>query len=141
MDAARPLTPPGFESGPPAEGSGAPVPPSDGRVTPMMEQYIERVGWVEQSEIHHLVVGGECDGFRKGSTHPTGWYQMQMWPVGQNPPPCPDARMSPSARCGLGPREERPPAKPFHSASPPSARHDDLSHGSVRFGHAGSLET
>src|SRR5438105_8695877 len=33
MEAVRPLTPIGFESGPPAEGAG--------RVTPMMEQYIE----------------------------------------------------------------------------------------------------
>jgi DNA mismatch repair protein MutS len=33
MDAARPLTPPGFESGPPTEGAG--------RATPVMEQYIE----------------------------------------------------------------------------------------------------
>ena len=43
MDAARPLAPQGFESGPPAEGagSGAPLAPGDGRVTPMMEQYIE----------------------------------------------------------------------------------------------------
>jgi DNA mismatch repair protein MutS len=43
MDAARPLTPSGFESGPPAEGGGpgAPTAPGDGRVTPMMEQYIE----------------------------------------------------------------------------------------------------
>ena len=49
MDAARPLTPSGFESGPPAEGGGpgAPatpggaIPSGDGRVTPMMEQYIE----------------------------------------------------------------------------------------------------
>jgi DNA mismatch repair protein MutS len=44
MDAARPLPPPGFESGPPAEGSG-PAPASalddSGRITPVMEQYIE----------------------------------------------------------------------------------------------------
>src|SRR5712691_7200394 len=33
MDVARPLTPPGFESGPPAESAG--------RATPVMEQYIE----------------------------------------------------------------------------------------------------
>jgi DNA mismatch repair protein MutS len=33
MEAARPLAPSGFESGPPAEGAG--------RITPMMEQYIE----------------------------------------------------------------------------------------------------
>ena len=33
MDVARPLLPPGFESGPPAEGLG--------RATPVMEQYIE----------------------------------------------------------------------------------------------------
>jgi len=33
MDAARPLTPQGFESGPPAEYAG--------RATPVMEQYIE----------------------------------------------------------------------------------------------------
>jgi DNA mismatch repair protein MutS len=33
MDAARPLTPPGFESGSPTEGAG--------RATPVMEQYIE----------------------------------------------------------------------------------------------------
>jgi DNA mismatch repair protein MutS len=33
MDAARPLTPQGFESGPPAEGAG--------RATPVMEQFIE----------------------------------------------------------------------------------------------------
>src|SRR5712672_1354165 len=33
MDVARPLTPPGFESGPPAESAGRP--------TPVMEQYIE----------------------------------------------------------------------------------------------------
>jgi DNA mismatch repair protein MutS len=33
MDAARPLIPPGLESGPPAEGAG--------RATPVMEQYIE----------------------------------------------------------------------------------------------------
>src|SRR5499426_236470 len=33
MDAARPLTPQGFESGPPAENTG--------RATPVMEQYIE----------------------------------------------------------------------------------------------------
>src|SRR2546429_634046 len=33
MDAARPLTPPGFESGPPAENAA--------RATPVMEQYIE----------------------------------------------------------------------------------------------------
>src|SRR6266849_861981 len=33
MDAARPLAPSGFQSGPPAEGAG--------RATPVMEQYIE----------------------------------------------------------------------------------------------------
>src|SRR6266571_7227203 len=33
MDAARPVTPQGFESGPPAENAG--------RATPVMEQYIE----------------------------------------------------------------------------------------------------
>src|SRR5436190_5015065 len=33
MDAARPMIPPGFESGPPAEGAA--------RTTPVMEQYIE----------------------------------------------------------------------------------------------------
>src|SRR6266550_5259313 len=33
MDVARPLTPPGFESGPPVENAG--------RATPVMEQYIE----------------------------------------------------------------------------------------------------
>src|SRR5437588_12395341 len=33
MDVARPLTPPGFESGPPADGAG--------RATPVMEQFIE----------------------------------------------------------------------------------------------------
>src|SRR6266581_277868 len=33
MDVARPLTPPGFESGPPAENAA--------RATPVMEQYIE----------------------------------------------------------------------------------------------------
>ncbi len=40
MDAVRPLTPQGFESGPPAEGGGGPA-SGDGRATPVMEQYIE----------------------------------------------------------------------------------------------------
>ena len=39
---ARPLVTSGFESGPPAEGGAAPSPREDaGRVTPVMEQYIE----------------------------------------------------------------------------------------------------
>jgi hypothetical protein len=29
------------------------------------------VGWVERSDTHHVVQQG--DGFRKGSTHPTGF--------------------------------------------------------------------
>src|SRR5829696_3622754 len=44
MDAAHPLAPSGFESGPPAEDANriAPKPADDvGRVTPVMEQYIE----------------------------------------------------------------------------------------------------
>ncbi len=42
MDAARPLTPAGFESGPPAEGGGRANAADDaGRITPVMEQYIE----------------------------------------------------------------------------------------------------
>src|SRR5215203_5131995 len=44
MDAAHPLAPSGFESGLPAEGANriAPKPADDiGRVTPVMEQYIE----------------------------------------------------------------------------------------------------
>src|SRR5437764_2873250 len=44
MDAAHPLAPSGFESGPPAEEPSrvAPKPADDvGRVTPVMEQYIE----------------------------------------------------------------------------------------------------
>src|SRR5712691_11710680 len=42
MDAARPLTPTGFESGPPAEGGGRANAADDaGRITPVMEQYIE----------------------------------------------------------------------------------------------------
>src|SRR6266481_1619895 len=42
MDAARPLRPAGFESDPPAEGGGRANAADDaGRVTPMMEQYIE----------------------------------------------------------------------------------------------------
>jgi len=44
MDAARPLTPAGFESGPPAEGGGRAAPGATddaGRITPVMEQYIE----------------------------------------------------------------------------------------------------
>ncbi len=39
---ARPLVTPGFESGPPADSGAAPAPREDaGRVTPVMEQYIE----------------------------------------------------------------------------------------------------
>src|SRR3954469_24800424 len=44
MDAAHPLAPVGFESGPPAEDANriAPKPSEDvGRITPVMEQYIE----------------------------------------------------------------------------------------------------
>src|SRR5499425_2013543 len=42
MDAARPLRPAGFESGPPAEGGGRANAADDaGRITPVMEQYIE----------------------------------------------------------------------------------------------------
>ena len=44
MDAARPLTQPGFESGPPAEGGSRTTPGATddaGRITPVMEQYIE----------------------------------------------------------------------------------------------------
>src|ERR1043166_2215001 len=42
MDAARPLRPAGFESGPPAEGGGRADAEGDaGRITPVMEQYIE----------------------------------------------------------------------------------------------------
>src|SRR4249919_2185728 len=44
MDDARPLTPAGFESGPPAEGGGRAAPGATddaGRITPVMEQYIE----------------------------------------------------------------------------------------------------
>src|SRR5262249_32695359 len=42
MDAARPLRPAGFESGPPAEGGGRASAADDaGRITPVMEQYIE----------------------------------------------------------------------------------------------------
>src|SRR5215218_7681203 len=44
MDAAHPLAPSGFDSGPPAEDANriAPKPSDDvGRVTPVMEQYIE----------------------------------------------------------------------------------------------------
>src|SRR6266545_5142106 len=44
MDVARPIAPPGFESGPPAEGGGRAAPNAAddvGRVTPVMEQYIE----------------------------------------------------------------------------------------------------
>src|SRR5215203_653593 len=47
MDAAHPLAPSGFESGQPAEDANriAPKPSDDvGRVTPMMEQYIEIKG-------------------------------------------------------------------------------------------------
>jgi len=40
MDVARPLTQPGFESGPPAEG-GRGATEDAGRITPVMEQYIE----------------------------------------------------------------------------------------------------
>ena len=39
---ARPLVTPGFEAAPPADGGAAPAPRDDaGRVTPVMEQYIE----------------------------------------------------------------------------------------------------
>ena len=44
MDAARPLAPSGFESGPPAESTGRAAPGAtddSGRITPVMEQYIE----------------------------------------------------------------------------------------------------
>ena len=44
MDVPRPLTPSGFESGPPAEGAGRAAPNATdevGRTTPVMEQYIE----------------------------------------------------------------------------------------------------
>src|SRR5712691_11805145 len=42
MDAARPLRPAGFESDPPAEGGGRANAADDaGRITPVMEQYIE----------------------------------------------------------------------------------------------------
>ena len=44
MDAARPLAPSGFASGPPADNAGAAAPGAtedSGRVTPVMEQYIE----------------------------------------------------------------------------------------------------
>ncbi len=44
MDAARPLAPSGFASGPPADNAGAAAPGANedsGRITPVMEQYIE----------------------------------------------------------------------------------------------------
>ena len=44
MDAARPLAPSGFASGPPADNAGAAAPGAtedSGRITPVMEQYIE----------------------------------------------------------------------------------------------------
>src|SRR5712691_5048164 len=41
MDAARPPTSSGFESGPPAEGAGRGAAENAGRPTPVMEQYIE----------------------------------------------------------------------------------------------------
>src|SRR6202158_4538258 len=45
MDAIRPLVPPGFESGPPAEGAGGRAAPGAaddvGRITPVMEQFVE----------------------------------------------------------------------------------------------------
>src|SRR5712691_11302385 len=41
MDAARPPTSSGFESGPPAEGAGRGAADDAGRITPVMEQYIE----------------------------------------------------------------------------------------------------
>src|SRR6201982_2351733 len=42
MDAARPLRPAGFESGPPAEDGGRADPERDaGRIPPGMEQYME----------------------------------------------------------------------------------------------------
>jgi hypothetical protein len=35
------------------------------------------VGWVERSDTHHLSMRAvQDDGFRKGSTHPTGWEKM-----------------------------------------------------------------
>ncbi len=41
MDAARPLTPSGFESGPPPDDSARAAPAEAARATPVMEQYIE----------------------------------------------------------------------------------------------------
>src|SRR5712691_404259 len=41
MDAARPPTSSGFESGPPAEGAGRGAADDAGRITPVMEQFIE----------------------------------------------------------------------------------------------------
>ncbi|WP_213737739.1 hypothetical protein [Bradyrhizobium sp. dw_411] len=33
---------------------------------------VQRVGWVERSDTHHDMTSPLDDGFRKGSTHPTG---------------------------------------------------------------------
>ena len=37
-----------------------------------LNKSVQSVGWVERSETHHRAVDAAHDGFRKGSTHPTG---------------------------------------------------------------------